>query len=129
MTLAGINDLWIPLSYPARFAIGLIIMCILFAVPWLLCEFRAVHRSPILFDAALVPFFALTLFQLTASRLRLEMFWDHQFWLMLGLPAFLITYIAMRRAVRGRRSTVLPLCASTALLYIIIRGTYVFRLE
>jgi hypothetical protein len=110
--------------YPARFALGLLVLCILFVVPWVISEFRALHRSPIAFDAALVPFLALALFQLTPSQFRLEMFWDGEFWLLLGLPAFLLTYVAMRFVVRRGRSTVLPLCISTAILYVIIGGTF-----
>lgn len=124
MVVAGINDLWLPLSYPLRFFIFLSLVCLLFVAPWVATDFRVLHRSPLAFDSTLAPFLALGLYQLSPSHFDLALFWSESFWLALGLPTIIATYFTMRFAQRRGRSTLIPLAASTTILYVILAVTY-----
>ncbi len=121
MTMAGVNDLWLPLTYPLRFVLFLSVIWLLFVIPWIASEYRVLRRSPLAFDAALPPFLALGLYQLDPSNFDLSIFWDDQFWLALGLPAIVITYFVMCARLRNELSTFVPLVISTALIYITLR--------
>jgi len=119
LIMAGVNDLWIALSYSQRFLLLASLLCALFVVPWVFTDFRILHRTPLAFDAALTPFLA-GLLPIASSSLPLSIFWDLDFWAIFGLPTVLITYFAMRAACRRGRSTLVPLAVCTALLAFIL---------
>lgn len=124
ITMGAYNVLRVNMSYPLRFAWFLAVVCVLFVVPWVITEFRILHRTPLAFDASLPPFLAGALYQLGAHHSRFELFWDSSFWLFLGIPTSVATYYVMRRRVRAGRGTMRPLCISTAILYLVLGLTY-----